>query len=239
MGMEKQKDYPQLQLQDSTKNIIHITYYGMITDDPDYPPILNTPIMYATQSIHTRFNLPSTIKDPVVTFKIVDNLSQTQFKKVIPLKHCFNLNDKSVLMIIKKPGSQLYPNNPKLKDKLFLVKIVCAKNPELPGNSFAQQRGAAKNKFYNEEHHWINTESGDSIQQLLDAGILEKKGSCFIISSIGNGLPEYKKWKTFQHGPNGCSSDEKLRQSIIDEKIPNNKSAFKSVRNRELTGSFK
>jgi hypothetical protein len=237
IAMEKSTNYPQLRLQDSAEKIQIITYYGMLTNDK-YAPLINLPIKYATQSVHTHFNLPSTINDPVVTFKVVENLNDTsnvKFQKVIPLKHCFNLNDGSVLTTVKRNGSQLYPNNPSLKDKQFLVKIVCAKNPILKDNSFALQRHTAQNEFYEDPSASIWVDKKDNIQELVDAGILKmEKSGYFMTQSI-----QSEKLDTFGHGPNGCSNKETLIKSIIDEKMPVNKSYFKSLKNRELTGSFK
>jgi hypothetical protein len=238
IAMEQPKNYPQLRLQYPAEKIQVITHYGMLTDDK-HAPVINNPIKYATHSVHTDLNLPSTINDPVVTFKIVDDLSNVKFNKAIPLKHTFNLNGGSVLTTVKRNGSQLYPNNPSLQDKQFLVKIVCAKNPILKDNSFALQRHTAQNEFYNDPSASIWIDEKDNIQELVKAGILKLKSTEYVMTQSNNERPEYKKHDIFGHGTNGCSNKETLIKSIIDEKMPVNKSYFKSLKNRELTGSFK
>ena len=251
-AMEKPNNHPQLQLKES-ENITVVTYHAMILEC-QLSPYYDTSIKYATKSVHTALNLPTTIKDPVMTFKIIENLNNPSvitFKKVIPLKHTFNLNDGSTLTTVKKTGAQLYPNKPALKDQQFLVKIVCAKNPILKKNSFAQDRNFAKKQFYKEASTWIDEK--DNVQELIDAQLIRKNGTEKIWDSITN---EWRKFDRFEHGPNGVSNDKAIRQSIIDEKIVpirfpliliasqeekivTNKSCFRSLRNRELTGSFK
>ncbi len=235
--MEQPKEYPQLQLEEQEKIRI-ITYYAMITEGEiaSWAPDLNFPIHYATQSVHTKLNLPSTIKDPVMPFKIVDNFFNIKFKKVIPLKHTFNLNDGSILTTVKRNGSQLYPNNPLLRDKQFVIKIICVKNPKLEGKSFAQQRYVAKEQFYKNPQFWA--EPKQELQQLVSAGIVNKKTQ-WSLSQTNNDTPEYREYDAVKHGPNGCASDKILRQSIIEEKILPGTSYFKALRNRELTGSFR
>lgn len=238
IAMEQPKSYPQLQLQNPADNIATIIFYGMLTNDK-YAPVINNPIKYATQSIHTKLNLPSTIKDPVVTFKIVENLDDSSivnFQKVLPLKHTFNLNDGSILTTVKRNGSQLYPHNELLKNKQFLVKILCAKNPILKDKSFALQRHTAQNEFYNDPSASIWVNERDNIQELVDAKIIKLKSTEWVMTQPNQ---EYKKLNIFGHGPHGCSNKEVFVKSIIDEKIPANKSYFKSLKNRELTGSFK
>lgn len=235
---QPQKECFQLRLKDPEDATI-ITYYAMITEGK-LSPAYDDSIKYATQSVHAKLQLPTTIKDPLMTFKVVENLNYPltiKLKKVIPLKHTFNLNDGSLLATIKRDGAQLYPNNPSLKDKQFLIKIVCAKNPKLNGNSFAQQRYIAKKEFYKEPNTWADEK--DSIQELIDAEIIKKIKTELIISQTGNEAWEQKKIDVFGHGPKGISNDEVLRQSLLKEKIPHNKSCFKTLRNRELTGSFR
>ena len=237
IAMEQPKNYPQLRLQAPAEKI-QVTYYGMLTNDK-HAPVINNPIKYATHSVHTDLNLPSTINDPVATFKIVDDLSNVKFKKVMPLKHCFNLNDGSVLTTVKRNGSQLYPNNPSLKDKQFLVKIVCAKNPILTDNSFALQRNTAQNQFYEDPSASIWVDKKDNIRELVKAGIVKLKSTEYIMTQSNNEGQEYKKLDIFGHGPNGCSNKEALIEAIIDETMPVNKSYFKSLMRRQITGSFK
>jgi hypothetical protein len=249
IAMEQPKDYPQLQLKNQ-EGITIITYYAMLTEGPfkEAPELFNNPIKYATHSIHTKLNLSSTIKDPVVTFKIVDDLSEEKFKKVIPLKHTFNLNDGSILTTVKRTGAQLYPKDSTLKDKQFLVKIACATNPKLiirttkpnekdKGTTFAQQRGIAKNEFFIFKDSiasiWMDGE--DNVQELIKAGVIKKFGTN---AQYINGT-RYAEYDTFHHSSNGISNDQQLRQSIIDEQIPTQISYVKALRNRELTGSFR
>jgi hypothetical protein len=241
IAMEKSTNYPQLRLQKPAEEIQVITYYGMLTNDK-YAPLINCPIKYATHSVHTDLNLPSTIKDPVVTFKVVENLNDTsnvKFQKVIPLKHTFNLNDGSLLTTVKRTGAQLYPNKPSLKEQQFLIKIVCAKNSILKDNSFALQRNTAQNNFYEDPSASIWVDEKDNIQELADAGILKMKETGYFMTQSNNGRIQNKKLDTFGHGPNGCSNKETLIKSIIDEKMPVNKNRFLSLRNREINGSFK
>ena len=223
-----------------------ITYYAMIMEgEIEQAPTLNSPIKYATKSVHTELNLPSTIKDPVMTFKIIDNNCNIKFKKVVPLKHTFNLNDGSLLMTVQRDGSRLYPNIPPLRDKQLLIKIVCAKNPKLidnlwhktKDNSFALQRYSAKKSFFKEPTTWIDTK--DNVEELIKAGVIENIGTGFLLSSTNFEGDQYRQWKNFTHGPHGCPNDKILQQSIIEEKIPLNISCFKALRNRELTGSFR
>lgn len=240
--MEQPKEYPQIQLKDH-EDIAVITYYAMITEGGiEWAPTLTSPIKYTTHSVHTQLNLPTTIKDPVMTFKIVENLNSDpliiKFKKAIPLKHTFNLNDGSLLTTVKKTGAQLYPNNPLLKNKQFLVKIVCAKNPKLEKNSFAQQKYIAKESFYKEPSTWVDEK--DSIQELIDAEIIKKNRTEQTNFRTINGVWEQgRKYDVFEHGPKGIANDKALKQSIIEEKISQNTSCFKALRQRELTGSFK
>lgn len=229
----------QLQAKAQAKGV-DLIYYAMITDPLEFLPKLNYPVKYATSSIHTKLNLPSTIKDPVVTFNIVDDLhnpSAVKLRKVFLLKHTFNLNDGSTIAHVKRTGAELYPHNSSLKDKQFLIEIVCAKNPKLEGNSFAKQRYFAKQDFYKEPSTWIDEK--DTQQQLIDAGIIKKTGTTSAISQMNNNPIQCKTFDIFGHGPNGIANDEQLRQSIIDEKIPKNRSIFKSLEKRRLTGSFK
>lgn len=251
IAMESPKKYPQLQLKDH-EDITVVTYYAMILEciaSPTY----DTSITYATQSVHTKLNLPTTINDPLMQFKIIKNINKPTtiaFKKAIPLKHTFNLNDGSLLTTVKKTGAQPYPNDSSLKDKQFLIKIVCAKNPKLGQNSFAQDRNFAKKQFFKEPSLWIDEK--DNAKELIDAQIIKACGTTDIFDSITN------KWEIierFEHGPKSITNDNNLRQSIIDEKIVpirspliliaskdeelvTHKSCFKSLRNRELTGSF-
>jgi hypothetical protein len=241
--------YPQIQLNDH-EDVTVIIYYAMVLDSP-LSPYYDTSIKYATQSIHTQLNLPTTIKDPLMTFKIVEDLCSkpliVKFKKVIPLKHTFNLNDGSLLTTVKKTGAQLYPNDPLLKDKQFLIKIICAKNPKLEKKSFAQDRHFAKEQFfYKEASIWVGEK--DNIQELIDAEIIKKKKTERIMVQMGNEAWQQKNNDIFGHGPQGIANDEALRQSIIAEKIPllrqgfegqAHTSCFKALRQRELTGSFR
>lgn len=173
-------------------------------------------ITYATKSIHQRLKLPTTIYEPVVKIQIVNKSSKIQLKKVIPLKSCFNLKEGSVLTTLEKTGSQLYPDDPSAKNKLFLTTILCKKNPELEGNTFQEQLSIIKNEFYENAHHWIDTESGDTLQELIDAGIIKRIGSSHYAYTTGKNAAGIHnpiitgKNEQFNHGPNGCMSDEKL-----------------------------
>ena len=217
------------------ENIPIITLYAMIVNKKKFA-MLDDSVLYMSQSIKSHFNLQISANEPVITLQVVDESLNIKFKKVMSLKSCFNLNDGSTLQIIKKSGQTLYPNNPSLKDKEFIVKILCKKNPELEGNSFAQQRYNSKTVFYKIPSIWA---SKPEIQTLIDECIIKKTGSFKTYERTeGQTLFTTEKICIFGHGENGCDSDQKLRQIMIKDKIPNNKNRFNQIMSRQIKGSF-
>src|SRR6266403_1776594 len=97
-SMEKPTNYPQLQLNNPTNNPIPVDCSITLIHGLD-------PVQYTDQVFHTIIfkenNLQSNIKDPVVLFEITETSSGTQLSLGLPAKHCLNLNDGSLLQIIK------------------------------------------------------------------------------------------------------------------------------------------
>jgi hypothetical protein len=217
-----------------------LIYHGMIAEihaptiqDLFAENSFNKPIVYAPQSVHQYFHLSSSVYDPLIMLQITDESSQVKFKKIIPLKNCYNLDDKSVLMTLKRSGSQLYPNDLNLRNKQYLVKVLCTKNPNLPGKSFSEQLNDAATSFYEITAHWSPQEFGDPIPNLIDNKVLAEYLKIELRMSLGTETLISKQFELYEHGPNGCSSKEKLEQSIINEEIKfQNISRF--LQNREM-----
>src|SRR5581483_794068 len=109
-------------------------------------------VLYAMESFHNSIykdnSLSSTIKDPVVALYLTDVANNQSIFCHLPLKYCYNLTNGSKLQIIHQ---HYYPWFDEAKDrtaKHLLIDAICQKNPNLPGNSFAEQMNVAKNIFY-------------------------------------------------------------------------------------------
>lgn len=221
-------EYPQLQLENPQKDQLISVNCDVMLHAQTQPNIgEKNPIKYATKNYHNRIfqvhNLQSSIKDPVLQLDVIYK-SETRWIH-LPLKYCMNLNDNSMLQII-----DLNPHFPDLHKKTILINATCKKNPELPGNTFAQQINLFTKQFYIRPGKLIQRGRCELSYAYQEETLIEAK-------IIKHSTLLYRD--EIRHGKNGCSNAKKLEQSAIEEKIPQKISYVKTLRQRELTGSFK
>jgi hypothetical protein len=184
--------------------------------------------------------------------KPIDN----SFCVLLPAKQFFNYTDGSELRLHETDEYKFFQNDPILKEIPVEIIATCIKNPTLEGNSFAEQFKNAMSEFYEDPGMPLVDE--EHKDELEDTGIIITSAIVDISYTIhGPHTPTTGRIQQtlFTHGPNGCPDEKTFIQSMIDEKIVplrspliltasekeapiTHKSYFRSLRNRELTGSF-
>jgi hypothetical protein len=237
-ALSMEQNYKQLQLQEpkKQKDLLHANCSIMIVSE------MPQTTMYAMKTVHTTIfehnNVQSTIKDPIMLFKVQKNSARNYFYLPLPAKLFVNCTEGSVLSIYETDASQLYKSHPIFKKKQLLITAVCTKNPKLAGNSLAEQFANAMNGFYaNPGEPWINEEYQGELETAGIIIVKEIRTPTIMMCPFGPIMGIISTFK-LEHGPNGCSTENALIQSIIDENISENKNLFKSLMRRQINGSF-
>jgi hypothetical protein len=217
-GME----HPQLQLESQKKQLVkYVTCSIMI------PKVTDDLIVYGMKTVHDAIfehsNLQSNIKDPIihlhVQMHVQNKPTHNNFYVPLPAKLFINCTDKSILHLHETDGSKLFKSHPVFKKIPLKITATCIKNPNLKGNSFAEQFNNAMNEFYEDPGiPWVDAEHEFELDA---AGII--KSSAVYIPQIVLGpygpLLAYIQHITFEHGPNGCPNNEIFMQAYFQETI--------------------
>lgn len=210
------------------------------------------PTVYAMKAVHTAMlehsNVQSTIKDPIMLFNVQKNSARNYFALPLPAKLFVNCTKGSVLSVYESDASQLYKSHPIFKKKHLLINAVCTKNPNLAGNSFAEQFTNSMNAFYaNPGKPWIGEEHQGELETAGIITVNEILSTRMMWCPFGPRMQIISTFK-FEHGPNGCPTEKTLIQSIIDENLPYSAKApkgmpekiniFKSLMYQQINGSF-
>lgn len=252
-------EHPQLQLETQKKQLVKYVDCSIMI-----PEKRNQLVAYCVQTVHAAIfehsNLQSNIKDPIIYLHVQmyaeNKPTDKTFYVPLPAKLFFNRINEPILHLRETDGSKLFKSHSVFKKTWLEITATCIKNPKLEGNSFAEQFNNAMNKFYEDPGTpWVDMEHKDELE---DTGIIRKTAVVQIpriVLSPHGPLFAYIECILFEHGPNGCPDEKTFIQSIIDEKIVplrspliltasekevpiTHKSYFRSLRNRELTGSF-
>jgi hypothetical protein len=222
----------QLQLQDPTKqnNIPTFNDYSLMLSERQ------PSLMYVSQSVHTDIftesNLQSTIKNPVVLIKIIDNARPKKIKTLpLPVKQLLSCDTKSMVQLC----SALY-----VTGEPVVINACCVANPKLynkidnkiTNNTFAQQLNTYANEFY--EYPAICTaekDAEDTIQTLENTEIITITKT---YTPLLADFSFFEEQKIFSHNPkNGCPNKKALIKQIIAEEIPHNQNWVTYLKKRE------
>ena len=223
VSMEKTAHYPQLQLQNPKKELPII--HGTLSISPE--------IKSAIYPLHTMTWVEQTslqpLGEPYIAVDIVDNANQQKHPVLVSAKTLYHCNDQSHLTFTTF-------------DSYKQVHVTCHKHPNLPGETFKKQYSHYLKLFYKTPYY---SSYPDTQQKLIDAGIITKISRRIMVlypldHVIGPlSILILQTQEIYSHGPHGCPNKKALIKLIIDEKIPQNKNRFKSIMNRQVSGSFK
>jgi hypothetical protein len=226
----------QLQLEDSTKqnNMPTLNNYSLMIS------AYEKSLMYCSPSVHTDiFNessLQSTIKNPVILVKIIDNVTPKKSKALLlPVKQLFNCDTKSMI--------QLYSAY-RIKGEPVVINARCVANPKLyntidnkiTNNTFAQQLNTYANEFYADP--MVCPAKKGAIQTFENADILTI--TTIARPPVTEDIPfafieEFEVQTIISHNPkNGCPNKKALMKQMINEEIPQHQNWVTYVKNREL-----
>jgi hypothetical protein len=163
-----------------------------------------------TYSIKNNTNIPTKHNEPFVRAMIIDTKTnkRIQFQDGntinIPAKAFYNTNTDSKLFLKT------------IKGKKYNFSLICTNNPNLKENNFKEQFDTCINFFYK----LAPVNNHDDIETLINSNIITS-GTTFVagvinIPGIINICPIIACEMTNQHRENGCSSEEKFVQQIID-----------------------
>ena len=184
----------------------------MLHHDPiaQYGSYLNSPIKYLSSLQLKTYGLSCAINDPVVLFTVVNQQNQFQFYKYVPLKYCIHLDTNSILLTCQRTGRQLKMAQ-ELSNQVYDVIIKCIINPILKLTTFKEQLDDAKKHFYDEPSHL------NDVQELINQHVLKKTGFSAAMMWSDHTDSEYHYTDTYQHGVNGCDSDQTLMQRMMPQ----------------------
>ena len=247
--MSMERNYPQLQLQEQTKQNRPIQIDCSVEV---FIGKRDRSIAYACQREHDDIlnyhHIHSTINDPILPLQITD-INGNSTNVMLPVKTCFNLSKGSILQIYEANG--------------FAYNAIYKKKQPLLFNgtcnaSFSKDLNSALNKFYIQPSVRINQ---NSQTELEDAGIIT------INKEIGSSYPKIRgtysadgfnceydpHWMRILgdrnifhyfyvevvknlvgHGPNGCPNEKRLIETMIAPHVePYNNSMFHLATARE------
>ncbi len=213
-GME----HPQLQLETQKKQLVkHVDCSIMIPENTEQL------VTYGMQTVHTAIfehsNLQSNITDPIILLQIQNRSAHNNFYVPLPAKLFINCTDGSILHLHETDGSKLFKSHPVFKKIPLKITATCTKNPNLKGNSFAEQFNNIMNEFYEDPGlPWVDAEHEFELDA---AGIITRTN--ILIPHIIHGPhgPAFAcaQYITLKHGPNGCPNNETFMQAYFQETI--------------------
>ncbi len=215
----------QLQLENPKEQITEILNCSIMIPDG-----IERCVLYATKASHNdSFNMTtiqSTIKDPIIDLFVQNNdLESDYWVMPFPAKLFVNYTNGSIIRIDKTDD-----------EGLIKVTATCTKNPNLKGNSFAEQFNNALSKFYENPKQPLGKEEDWS--ELITAGIITKQigitGIQLRASILDYSSGLISVTTVFSHGPNGSPNEKVLTQSIINEKTEPHGNTRQFLRNREM-----
>jgi len=202
----------------------------MITHNTDHP------IQYAISQYHTiyLYNKPSTPHDPLVVCDIIESHIDHLFWLLLPVKQVIHNSDGDTIQFYVKPEGGHFKNKHfKNKPAIFTIKLT--KNPNLLGETFAEQLKCNLHNFFIQP----SVIDPDNTQELEKAGIITSQTITIPILSMHNDnlCHKNKRRKICSHGPNNNGSC--IEKIIASAEMPTNQNRFLSLQYREMNGTFK
>jgi hypothetical protein len=192
------------------------------------------PALYGNTQYHKMLSLNygtnSTINDPILPGLI--SFEDSMYHEIVPVPA------KNLIFCNNGSKIQLHDNR---NQTPMVINALCKKNERLAGKDFSEQYSNEMQKFFSQPIFSENSEKNK--KELENAGIVVKQETT-VRAGIYNTIIKQIIWfdlpqVQWEHGTNGCSSKERIIESILNEKIAQDQSAFHALRTRELNGSFK
>jgi hypothetical protein len=192
------------------KNINGTVSLGNVSikmNEIDYPLVLiaevitHFPITYETKN---NTNIPTKHNEPFVCAIIIDKKTNKQ----IQFQDGNTINIPAKIFHNADNGSKIFFKT--IKGTKYNFSLICTKNQNLNGNNFKEQFNLCTKLFYT--HAFVNNQ--DDIEILEKSNIITSDTS--VVMGLVNFCPVLVSETINKHQENGCSSEEKFVQQIIN-----------------------
>ncbi|HLJ31131.1 MAG TPA: hypothetical protein VKU36_01720 [Candidatus Babeliales bacterium] len=180
---------------------------------------------------------------------MIEHYVQEQTRKSVPVENTKGILDPIILLEYKLHDQQAFP-------RFLPVELAfnCTNGSHISltiGGFPTEITFQSKKNFYEEHQKSLSCFFQDAssicqkeaVPELVDAGLLQKQEVVeYFIFDHPVMLQEIRVpvlTTQYIHGPKGCSNEKTFVKPLIDAKVSPDKSMFKSLIHRELTGSFK